>query len=488
MEVTNLRKILTMDEFAKFLQLCDIKLQSKYQTKLNQIMQVDIDNKVDTIMMLLLSDSELKYYINQYHMHDLLYEYLEDYNSKKIFTISDKTLELSTSRPYDLTDDNYLISEKRLDNIFKALEKNMELFERIYKDKIWIIDSSLGKSEKISVSPTRFFHLMGLDEKDFKNPDSMKLFESVFCSVDNIKSLMTDRKDLFAVLEKILERETIVKEAMLDGRLKPVINPYKLEMKNFAFERMGALTSSSGMIFYDKEKARNLGFNTRLQTDLILLSNFIRKYNLEFIFSCYRQYKHNKSGKDGESLIIPQKGYENSEFLIGQTASISERAKRYSQHDFDFSISLENDPNPGAAPYVEPEEIIEYSAEDKLRMVETIINGLPLLDMSHLNKVHEELIKTLEKGNSSVKEISISKEIISEISKLDIESLEALYNDVTELSSINEQIDYYNDDLKIMYIQKIVDKLKYLKSEQIAEIKSRIYNTQYKQIYKKNTK
>ena len=139
-----------MDEFAKFLQLCDIKLQKKYQTKLNQIMQIDIDNKVETVMMLLLSDDELKYFVSQYNMHDLLYEYLEGYSEKKIFTISDKTLELSTSRPYDLSDDEYLISEKRLDNIFKALEKNMELFEKVYKDKIWIIDSSIGRSEKIS--------------------------------------------------------------------------------------------------------------------------------------------------------------------------------------------------------------------------------------------------------------------------------------------------------------------------------------------------
>jgi len=486
MDVIELRKILTMDEFAKFLQLCDVKLQKKYQTKLNQIMQIDIDNKVETIMMLLLSDDELKYFVCQYNMHDLLYEYLEGYSTKKIFEISDKTLELSTSRPYDLSDDEYLISERRLDNIFKSLEKNMELFEKIYKDKIWIIDSSIGRSEKISISPTRFFHLMGFDEKDFKDPDSMKTFESVFLSGDNIKSLMTDRKDLFAVLEKILERETNVKEAILDGTLKPVINPYKLEMKNFGFERMGALTSSSGMIFYDKEKARSFGFNTRLQTDLILLSNFIRKYNLEFIFSCYRQYKHNKNGKDGESLIIPQKGYKNSEFLIGQTATISERAKRYSQHDFDFSISLQDDPNPASPSNAEPEEIIEYSIEDKARMAGTIIKGLPLLDMSHLSKVHEELMRTIETRNVRSKETPIPKEIISEISKLDIESLENLYNDVIELLSFNEKNVYYNDDLRNVYQREIFNNLKYLKPEQIVEIRSRIFDTQYTKMHKKS--
>ena len=475
-----------MDEFAKFLQLCDIKLQKKYQTKLNQIMQIDIDNKVETVMMLLLSDDELKYFVSQYNMHDLLYEYLEGYSEKKIFTISDKTLELSTSRPYDLSDDEYLISEKRLDNIFKALEKNMELFEKVYKDKIWIIDSSIGRSEKISISPTRFFHLMGFDEKDFKDSDSMKAFESVFNSGDNIKSLMTDRKDLFAVLEKLLERETIVKEAILDGTLKPVINPYKLEMKNFGFERMGTLKSSSGMIFYDKEKARSFGFNTRLQTDLILLSNFIRKYNLEFIFSCYKQYKHNKKGKDGESLIIPQKGYENSEFLIGQTATISERAKRYSKHDFDFSISLQDDPSSDSFPNAEPEEIIEYSLEDKARMASSIIKGLPILDMSHLSKVYGELMRAIERQNTRDKEITIPKEIITEISKLDIESLENLYNDVIELSSVNEKSFYYSDDLKNVYQQGIFYNLKYLKPEQIAEIRSRISDAQYTKMHKKN--
>ena len=68
---------------------------------------------------------------------------------------------------------------------------------------------------------------MGLDEKDFKDEASMKLFESVFPVEDSIKSLMRDRKDLFKVLEKMLQRETIIKQAILDGTLKPVINPQK---------------------------------------------------------------------------------------------------------------------------------------------------------------------------------------------------------------------------------------------------------------------
>ena len=69
---------------------------------------------------------------------------------------------------------------------------------------------------------------------------------------------------------------------------------------------------------------------------------------------------------------------------------------------------------------------------------------------------------------------------------MDIESLENLYNDVIELSSVNEKSFYYSDDLKNVYQQEIFYNLKYLKPEQIAEIRSRISDTQYTKMHKKN--
>ena len=185
-----------------------------------------------------------------------MYDLLDSYSQKKIFAISDDTLRLSTKRPNDLTETEYIVTEDRLDKIFESLEHNMELYDRLYRDKIWIIDSSIGRTERISISPTRFFHLMGLDEKDFKDDVSMRLFESVFPTEDSIRTLMKDRKDLFKVLEKMLQRETTIKQAILDGTLKHVINPQKLEMKGFSFERIGIIEHSSGMIFYDKELAK----------------------------------------------------------------------------------------------------------------------------------------------------------------------------------------------------------------------------------------
>lgn len=387
----------TVYKLAQILKLCDKYLINKYQTNIESLIEMNIDNKVEMIMMLLLANEELSTMFEQYDLYNDMYNLLASYSEKKIFSISDETLRLSTKRPNDLFDNEYKVTEDRLDKIFKALEHNMELYDKLYRDKIWIIDSSIGRTEKISISPTRFFHLMGLDEKDFKDEASMKLFESVFPVEDSIKSLMRDRKDLFKVLEKMLQRETIIKQAILDGTLKPVINPQKLEMKAFSFERIGIIEHSTGMIFYDRELAKSLGYNTRLQTDLILLSNFIRKYNLEFVFSMYRKYKHTKKAKDAESLIIPQKGYEQSEFIKGQQVSISESAKKYSPKDFEYTILLDDG---SEEPLSDPEEFVEFSNEDKAQIAHAIITELPLLDTEHLKEVYNTLKNNLTKGKN----------------------------------------------------------------------------------------
>lgn len=387
----------TVYKLAQILKLCDKHLISKYQTNIESLMEMNINYKVEVIMMLLLANEELFNLFKQNNLYSGMYDLLVNYSEKKIFSISDETLRLSTKRPYELFDNEYKVTEDRLDKIFKALEHNMELYDKLYRDKIWIIDSSIGRTEKISISPTRFFHLMGLDEKDFKDEASMRLFESVFPVEDSIKSLMRDRKDLFKVLEKMLQRETIIKQAILDGTLKPVINPQKLEMKAFSFERIGIIDHSTGMIFYDRELAKSLGYNTRLQTDLILLSNFIRKYNLEFVFSMYRKYKHTKKAKDAESLIIPQKGYEQSEFIKGQQVSISESAKKYSPKDFEYTILLDDG---SEEPLSDPEEFVEFSNEDKAQIAHAIITELPLLDTEHLKEVYNTLKNNLTKGKN----------------------------------------------------------------------------------------
>lgn len=390
-------KIATTKDMAQILKICDSYLLKKYGIDIVGIMKLNIDDKVEKIMMLLTANSHILALFEEYNLYNQMYELLFNLSSKRLFVISDQTLELSSSRPKDIDTSKVMLTETRLDEIFKSLEHNMSLFDCLYRDKIWIIDSSIGRREKISISPTRFFHMVGLDEKDFNTQGNLETFGSVFSDKDKIKSYMTSEKDLFKVLELLLKREERIKEAILDGTLHDVINVPKIEMKNFSFERIGALEHSTGMVFFDKSAAEYLGYKTRLQSDLVLLSDFIRKYNLDFVFSTYRPYKHNSKGKDAESVIVSGAGGEKSMFLNGQTASISERASLYLPKDFEYSIQETDDSN------WEPIKSIIFSDEDRARMAGTIIEGLPNLDTEHLKRLYNELQKQLNNNKDNKK-------------------------------------------------------------------------------------
>jgi hypothetical protein len=388
-----MNKIVTTKDMAQVLKICDSYLLKKYNIDIVGILKLNIDNKIEKIMMLLMVNEYISSLIQKYNFYTPLYELLLNLSSKKLFTISDQTLELSSSRPKDIDISKITLTESRLDEIFKSLEHNMDLFDSLYRDKIWIIDSSIGKSEKISISPTRFFHMIGLDEKDFKISGNLDKFSNVFNHEDRVKQYMTDGKDLFKVLELMLKREERVKEAILDGTLHDMINIPKIEMKNYSFERIGALEHSTGMVFFDKSIAESLNYKTRLQSDLVLLSDFIRKYDLDFVFSTYRPYNHNLKGKDSESVIISGAGGENSMFLNGQVASISEKASLYLPRDFKYSIKVENGRK--GNPSWDPVDIITFSDEDKAKMAATIIEALPNLNTEHLKLLYKELQEQL---------------------------------------------------------------------------------------------
>lgn len=410
------KRIITTEVMAKILKFCDEYLKKAYNTSLIEIMYTEINYKPELIIDLLIANPDIKKLFDDYDLYDIMYAYIESFNSKKLFYLSDEDIAISRNSARKISFADYSLTEDRLKKIFASLEHNMELYEKMYKDKVWVIDSSIGRSERIKISPERFFHLMGFEERDFskkENPGAIDKFASIFPYSEQsaIKSLLTDKKDLFAVLEKLieLEREDLISK-IHDGELHGIISPRKIEMKNYGFERMGIFEHSSGMIFFDRDLAERLAgydengkpkFTSHIQGDLILLSNFIRKYKLEFIFEPFKYYpKDNsqteKTFKNAESLFIPEKGYEQSMFYIGQQASISERAKRYSSKDFEYTIKLEDG---SSMPVKEPEEFVEFSDEDKLMMARSIINGLPQLDNEHLKEVYN----TLTNGLSGMK-------------------------------------------------------------------------------------
>ena len=403
------KSIITTSDLANFLKLCNHHLIQKYGIDLIGVLQLDIEeNTTEILMMLLMQFEDVKEIIKQYELYDMLYNFIDEFQRTKIYRLSTEDLSITLHKGEHIENLDSLLTEKQLEQIFKALEHNMYLYEKLYKDKVFIIDSSIGKKAKVTISSTRLFHILGLEEKVIKA--NMQEFENVFNHSDNIKSLMTDRKDLFTVLEKILANETRIINAVLEGKLNHTFNFPKIEMKNYAFERMGMLEHSSGVIFYDKTIDTSLEAKTsHLKADLFLLNDFIRNYDLDFVFSAYRPYKfsrnfsminkkaniqNNLPTSDAESLFISSKGWENSRFLNGQLSSISESVGIYHKNNFDYTIFLEDE---SELPPVDPDEYIEFSDEDKARMANVIIENLPNLDNSHLKNLYDELTKG--KGN-----------------------------------------------------------------------------------------
>lgn len=399
------KSIITTSDLANFLKLCNHHLIQKYGIDLIGVLQLDIEeNTTEILMMLLMQFEDVKEIIKQYKLYDIIYDFIDEFQRTKIYRLSTEDLSITLHKGEQIENLDSLLTEKQLEQIFKALEHNMYLYEKLYKDKVFIIDSSIGKKAKVTISSTRLFHILGLEEKVIKT--NMQEFESVFNHSDNIKSLMTDRKDLFTVLEKILANETRIINAVLEGKLNHTFNFPKIEMKNYAFERMGMLEHSSGVIFYDKTIDTSLEAKTsHLKSDSFLLNDFIRNYDLDFVFSAYRPYKfsrnfsminkkaniqNNLPTSDAESLFISSKGWENSRFLNGQLSSISESVGIYHKNNFDYTIFLEDE---SELPPVDPDEYIEFSDEDKARMANVIIENLPNLDNSHLKNLYDELTK-----------------------------------------------------------------------------------------------
>jgi len=414
-------KQLTTKAFSSFLKYCDKLLIDKYGTDLIGIINLfDSEHKVDTIMVLLMQFNGIREIIKRYDIYEFVYNSIYELANNKILRLSIDDLSITRSKGEDVKDIDSLLTEKELENIFDSLENNMHLYERLYKDRIWFIDSSIGRQARILITPTRFFHIMGFEERVIK--ENMEEFKKVFPNPSRMKSLMTDRKDLYGVLYEILNNEKNIISAVLHGELNHTFNFPKIEMKNYAFERMGILEHSSGMVFYDKSLDNsNESKTSHLKADLFLLNDFVRNYDLDFVFSAYRPYNHSKDmvmkknkgskiirptipASDAETIFISENG-ENSRFLVGQLASISERVGSYHPKRFDFTITEEFDSGDGALSNENnnsrhgngipglgtPDELIEFSEEDRLRMIKTIIDKAPYLDDAHLIDLYNKI-------------------------------------------------------------------------------------------------
>ena len=366
------------------------------------------------IMLCLFSNQEILNFINSYNISNILTDVIYNIGNKKILTVTDSIIQNSGKMPHQIPVPS---DSSRIKRIFESLRKNYELYQKLYKDKIWLINSSdLNGNEivntRIKITPYMFFHLMGFDYANVLNPhasdkngiDHNKIgheFASYFKdskhAFEILENFGKDVNKQYQLIEMLLEEENRFLEVATNGKL---INPDKVEMKCFAFERMGVVQNASGMILFDKQKAIDLGYNKEvkhIESDIILLNDFLRRYDidfgLDFVISPYAKPKDKLSElqkknviRDQQSIFLTKQpgGGFNSHLFDQQKASISSSVAGYKQKDFDYSIKEQGE---YSGENSEPIEYKEFSEEERKRTAQSLSEAFPNLDKKYLDEL-----------------------------------------------------------------------------------------------------
>lgn len=415
-QLSSKTQISTID-LALVFNICDKYIKSKLGVDILTIFE-KVDNSAEDItkylMLCLYSEPDLLNFINAYGINDLLAKTIFSMGDKKIVTINESIIQNSNKRPHQMT---IPTDSNQIRRIFHALRRNYYLYEQLYKDKVWLIKSEdvsgneIG-SARIKISPYMFFHLMGFDYANILNPNGKdrngnlhemqaREFSAIFPNSNQVYRLLQefgkDVKNQYELIELLLQNEERFLQAALGGELSHTVNIDKLELKSYAFERMGLIQCASGMIFFDRQKALQLGYGTEVQhinTDIILLNDFLRKYQmsnlfgLDFVFSPFDKIKGSQIS-DQQSIFLTRQtgGGFNSHLFNQQMASVSSSVAGYRANDFNYSITEKG--TEGGNPQGDPVDFREFPEEDRRRVAQTISEAIPQLDQTYL----EEIVK-----------------------------------------------------------------------------------------------
>ena len=374
------------------------------------------------IMLCLFSKQEILNFINRYDISNILINVIYNIGNKKILTITDSIIQNSGKMPHQIPIPS---DSGRIKRIFQSLRKNYELYEELYRDKIWLIncsdiDDNEIASAKVKITPYTFFHLMGFDYKNVLNPHASDKnginhnqigheFASYFRNSSQafkiLENFGNDVNKQYQLIEMLLEEENRFLEIALNGKL---INPDKVEMKCFSFERMGIVQNASGMILFDKQIAINLGYKKEVQhieSDIILLNDFLRRYDidfgLDFVISPYAKPKDKLSQSQKQNIIRDQQsifltkqpgGGFNSHIFDGQKVAVSSSVAGYKQPDFNYSIEEQGEVTGGEPKLVDYKE---FSEEERRRTAETLVEAYPGLNREYVDDLTRDGISRL---------------------------------------------------------------------------------------------
>ena len=151
-------QISTMD-VALVYNLCDKYIKSKHGVDILTIFEKISDSPEDItnyLMFSLYSESKILNLLSKYEMGELLAKTIYSMGDKKIVTLTnEQIIENSNKRPFQMPVPN---DEKQIKRIFQALRRNYNLYEELYKGKVWLINSTDNNgyeigSARIQISP-----------------------------------------------------------------------------------------------------------------------------------------------------------------------------------------------------------------------------------------------------------------------------------------------------------------------------------------------
>lgn len=292
---------------------------------------------------------------------------------------------------------NTKLTAEECSKVFDAVIKNMVLYEHIYKDKVFKIDTTLeNKGYFISIGKAKLLHLLGFEFYKWQKKYKKELIEIIPCLesvlAQNYQKLCAnDDELLYNVLEIITEKNN--KEKICDmiaegSKMSEIFNVPKIKTKNFAFERLGILERASGMIIYDKNKDIHDG---RIKSDLFILKDlfprdWVYASEINWIFNGYAhevstKFKNSKA-KNAETLLIEK---DTSSKFANQIAAVSTSVGSINKSDFDFVITELLEPGEGGVDDYFMSKV-EFDENDIENMAEKFKASFLNLDYSSLNE------------------------------------------------------------------------------------------------------
>lgn len=372
------------DKVLKIIYYVKLSLR-KQNIELDGLLQtLQIEDAVEYICL----DSIVVEYIEKFDCFREFVDYLNQIKRQSEHKIIKEVtaLDIEASKRTKLNSNNMTTEEMK--TIFRALEHNLDLYERLYRDKIYKLETSLNRDVLLNIGRAKVFHLLGFNLIDWQRnyrKEILSIIPEMSMIIDENYMAMCNNDDarLFGSILDILNREEDIINAILDGSMPSKAFPLqKIKTKNYSFERLGIVENASGVIFYDNSLDPN---PTKLKSGIMLLRDVVRDYDLNWIFNGYLDDRtisrmtlngsKRYQVKNASTLLIEP---DNSNRFDSQIVSVSTGIGSVQKKDFDYRMSvLGEDSIP----------IEKFEDDEIIRMAEKIVSNFPNLDLSHLNEL-----------------------------------------------------------------------------------------------------